>query len=84
LISANKSYLIYDKLEITFRGETHYIAIFPLLVKGGIGGKFYYIAIFPPDTERGKDGYIAIFPGGKMARGGNGSRTPIHNLEHLA
>ena len=26
----------------------------------------------------GKEGYIAIFPGGKMARGENGSRTPAN------
>ena len=42
--------LIHSKLEITFRGKTQYIAIHPLLVKGGVAitsfpGEFYYIAI---------------------------------------
>jgi hypothetical protein len=50
--------LIHSKLEITFRGKTQYIAIHPLLVKGGGGYNQFPGGILlyshPPDKEGGK------------------------------
>ena len=72
-----------------FGGKDYYIAIFPPICQGGkwlyshfSGGKIYFIAIFRPIQVRGKNGYIAIFPGGwgEWLWGKNDSITPAGRL----
>ena len=91
LLSKGQQFRIpLKQIRIPFtRGKNYYIVDFPQGKFSYNRGKYGYIAKFPPEKKLlyshfsggGEFYYIAIFPGGKMARGKNYYTTPYYTLE---